>query len=374
MTTELAQRLLQGGAPAASIEAALATHALQGSSFVHALLECSPELRELIEAELARVPEGTPEIHVVRPCRKLLGRLPDGSCERLLAVPLRQDAEGVIDVAAVDVFDPYVAEELDFHLDAPLRFWRAELAALRQALLALRTVATSSETTVESRETAVATSQTMPPSEASARVFPSRVPTLRPERRWSSNPPIPLTRQPQPPPVFSLTRTRVHLGGGFRFDRSVQQALQAFELVESAEAVAQCLIWGFEPADALVLAVHRDLFEVRSTSGSLGPQRVPLGIPAGRGSFLDQAVRAGAYLGPIAPTPVDAQLRARLGETVSEVHARSIRAAGRPVFVLVVARSGHASEAAERAERLGQEAERTLERIVRFRRQQARGA
>ena len=215
VTIELARRLLHGGAPAASIEAALVAHALQGEGFVSALLERSPELSELVERELSRVPEGTLEVHLVRPSRELGELLPPGLCQRLLAVPLRRDAEGGVNVAAVDVFDPHVSQEFGFHLQAPVRLWRAELRAVAGG------AGFASPSTCDG-----------------SRIAPAPPPVAPVEELVSSNPPLPcvrrapairrslLIRRPEPHPVFSLKRPRVHVSDdSFHFARTLDQAL-----------------------------------------------------------------------------------------------------------------------------------------------------
>jgi hypothetical protein len=282
-------------------------------------------------------------------------------CERLLAVPLRRDAEGGVDVAAVDVSDPHVSREFGFHLQAPVRIWRAELSSLRAALASLPPASVARK------------SQAKPPVTPVESSFPSRVPTLRPAR--SSNPPIPLIRRPEPHPVFSLKRPRAHgSDGSFQFVRTLDQALTSLSNADSADTVADALVNGFEPADVLVLAVHREMFEARAAGGSLAGQQEPLGIPSGHGSLLDQALKSGSYLGPVAPTVEHAELRARLGETVGEVYALPIQVMGRPVLVLLTGRHGPALEATRRANRLGEAAEQSLERIVRLRRRKSEQA
>lgn len=361
MTIELTRRLLHAGAPAASIEAALVAHAVDRVPFVLALVERSPELAGLVERELSRVPEATPELHLVRPSRELWEELPRGLCQRLLALPIRRDPEtGIVDVAALDVLDPHVAQELVFQLKSPVRVWRAELPALRAALDAL------GESLAPEPQEIDAT----PPVG-----LPSRVPTLRPPRTLSSNPPIPLTRRPVPHQSFPLRRSRVQANErAFQFVRSLEEALLDFTRAESADAVAVSLVDGLEPADVLVLAVHRDMYEARTASGSLGLHTAPLGIPSGRDSVLDQAMKAGYYLGPIAPSVVHAELRARLGETVSEVYVLPIRVSGRPVLTMLVARYGASLEATRRSDRLADAAEQALERVVRVKRQRSERA
>jgi hypothetical protein len=365
VTIELARRLLNGGAPTQAIEAALVAHARDGAAFVSALLEGAPELSGLVERELSRVPEGTPELHLVRPSLELADRLPHDLCDRLLAVPIRRDAEsGAIDVAAVDVLDPHIAQEFGFHLNAPVRLWRGELSAIRTALIAL-----------ESRAALEDEDSPEPPSLAPKPAFPSRIPTLRPPRTLSSNPPIPLTRRPVPHQVFNLTRSRVSAGDAvFRFEQTIEEAMASFSQCDSADAVALAVIAALEPADALVLAVHRDMFEARAAGGSLGPQQTPLAIPSGRGSVLDQALKAKFYLGPVPPSVVHAELRARLGETVSEVYVLPIQVAARPVLMMLAGRYGPSVEATRRADRLAAAAEQALERIVRLKRRQSERA
>jgi hypothetical protein len=362
VTIELTRRLLHAGAPAASIEAALVAHAVDRVPFVLALVERSPELAGLVERELSRLPEGTPELHLVRPSRELLEELPRGLCHRLLALPLRRDPEtGVVDVAALDVLDPHVAQELAFHLQSPVRVWRADLPALRAAL----------ETLGESLAPESDESSMIPPPLG----LPSRVPTLRPPRTLSSNPPIPLLRRPVPHQSFPLKRSRVQAAeSGFRFARSLEEAVHEFTRAESADAVAVSLVDGLEPAEVLVLAAHRDMYEARTASASLGLHTAPLGIPSGRDSVLDQAMKSGYYLGPIAPSVVHAELRARLGETVSEVYVLPIHVSGRPVLTMLVARYGTSLEATRRSDRLAAAAEQALERVVRVKRQRSERA
>jgi hypothetical protein len=175
-----------------------------------------------------------------------------------------------------------------------------------------------------------------------------------------------------PHQVFNLTRSRAQpAAGGFQFNLPIEEVTTRFSRCDSADAVALELIEALEPADALVLAVHRDMFEARASGGSLGPQQTPLGIPSGRGSVLDEALRSGFYLGPVPPSIVHAELRARLGETVSEVYVVPIQVTGRPVLIMLAGRYGPSLDATRRADRSVAAAEQALERIVRQRRKQS---
>ncbi|MGH7438739.1 MAG: hypothetical protein ACRENE_23880, partial [Polyangiaceae bacterium] len=76
-----------------------------------------------------------PVLRHVAPILELVERLPPGLCERLLVVPVRQDARtGTVDVAVVDARDPHGAEEVAFWLGAPVRTVRTSPAAMEAAL------------------------------------------------------------------------------------------------------------------------------------------------------------------------------------------------------------------------------------------------
>ncbi|MDF2692898.1 MAG: FrgA [Labilithrix sp.] len=80
-----------------------------------------------------------PFLRTVMPVAELVDRLPPGLCKRLLALPVRHDAiTGTIDVVVADTADPHPANEIGFHLGAPVRVVRAPVAAIEEALRRLR--------------------------------------------------------------------------------------------------------------------------------------------------------------------------------------------------------------------------------------------
>lgn len=350
MTIELARRLLGGGAPASAVEAALMAEVSEGIPFVTALAERFPELLALMERELER--SDTSEIHWVRPHADLIQRLPPGLCERLLAVPVHEDAQsGQIDVAAVDALSPHVAAEFSQHLAAPVRVLRASLSLMRTAL-----------------------------QNASKLVPPHAEPrsgSLRrgsePEARFPSDAPIPLVKRPllserpEPEPVLRLSRGKAFTPEPvFSFDRPPEDFVAEFSRCESAEQVARAICNCLEPALAMVVAVRAGSLEVRATTRGIGEK--PIGqfsLPTGKNSVFDIAVRAGFYLGPLPASAVHAELRALLPNgAAEEVYSAPVLVASRPVLALLMARFGPSLDATRRADRLIAAASTTIERIL----------
>ncbi|MFZ5894498.1 MAG: hypothetical protein ACOY0T_25775 [Myxococcota bacterium] len=350
VTIELARRLLGGGAPASAIEVALMAEVAEGVPFVTALAERFPELVELMERELER--SDNAEIHWVRPQPELVQRLPQGLCERLLAVPVHEDPHsGQVDVAAVDVLSPHVGAEFTQHLSAPVRVLRANLGLMRSALQALARLSPQREMSAAARR-----------------------PSERPDAlRMPSEPPIPLVKRPaisQRPegePVLNLARSKVFTPEpSFAFELSLDEASSEFARCDSAEHVARAICRALEPAVALVVAVRAGSLEVRATTNSVGAKPVNnFTLPAGKNSVFDIAVRAGFYLGPLPSNPVHTDLRALLPKgAAEEVYSAPVLVASRPVLALLMARFGPSLDATRRADRLLVMAAGAIERIL----------
>jgi hypothetical protein len=112
---------------------ALFVSATRGTSLVHALLATSAIDAEKLEPHLER--SDTPYMNHVAPMSQLVQRLPHGLCERLLALPVRQDSRtGTVDVAVADTSDLHAVEEIAHWLKAPVRMVRTSLASLDAAL------------------------------------------------------------------------------------------------------------------------------------------------------------------------------------------------------------------------------------------------
>lgn len=318
----------------------------EGVPFVTALTERFPELVPLMERELER--SETAEIHWVRPHAELVARLPPGLCERLLAVPVFEDATtGQVDVAVVDPLGPHVASEFSQHLGAPVRTLRARLSLVRAALASLEK--TSSEPAERRRRG----------SEAAPRL--------------ASDAPIPLVKRPtfslraEAEPVLNLARAKAFAPEvGFAFEHPFEEAARELARCESAEQVARAMCRALEPALALVVAVRAGSLEMRASTRLVADRGSgTFSLPAGKNSVFDIAVRAGFYLGPLPSTPVHAELRSLLPEGAGEeVYSAPVLVAARPVLALLMARFGPSLDATRRADRLITAASGAIERIL----------
>ena len=74
----------------------------------------------------------------IAPVTFLVQGLPPGLCERLLAIPVREDPRTkTVDVAVVDARDSHPVEEVGYWLRAPVRMVRTSIASMEAALLSL---------------------------------------------------------------------------------------------------------------------------------------------------------------------------------------------------------------------------------------------
>jgi hypothetical protein len=137
VTFALARSLLHADAvtPTALAEA-LFLSATRGTSLVRTLLAA----RAIDAARLEQMLErgDAPFMRHIAPVTTLVERLPQGLCDRLLAIPVRRDPRtGTVDVAVVDARDPHPAEEIGHWLKAPVRLVRTSIASMEAALLRL---------------------------------------------------------------------------------------------------------------------------------------------------------------------------------------------------------------------------------------------
>jgi hypothetical protein len=137
VTFALARSLLLADAvtPAALAEALLLS-ATRRTSLVRALLGTRAIDSLRLEPVLER--GDAPYMRQIAPVRSLIQRLPEGLCDRLLAIPVRQDPRtGTVDVAVVDARDPHPVEEVGYWLKAPVRMVRTSIASMESALLTI---------------------------------------------------------------------------------------------------------------------------------------------------------------------------------------------------------------------------------------------
>lgn len=345
MTVELARRLLQSGVPASDVEDALLRMVERGVSLSQAVAERFPELAAVLERELSRV--DLPSVYSVRPLPRLVSRLPEGMCQRLLAVPVNVDLRtSRVDVAAVEALDPHIASEFAFHLDAPVRVLAAPYAAVRAALQSL-----GSPSTLPSDPPIPLVRRSMLPDEGRASGGPST-------RELIVSEPV---RSQEPPPERAP---------GLDFEA----VLGALERATKPEEVTELLCQGVRPALGVVFAIRSGAYDARAASPELaapGDVRL-LGVRVGQPSVVESAIETGFYLGPLPNTPVHDGLRARLPEAATrEVYAAVVMVSGRPSLVLLVAGFTQALETTRRADQLADAAGKALERIVRSRKRRA---
>jgi Type II secretion system (T2SS), protein E, N-terminal domain len=135
---ELTKTLLleEVAAPRAIAEALFAS-VNGGVPLLQALVDSGAASPEVLSRYLGR--SEAPFLRHVVPVPELVEGLPRGLCERLLALPVRHDAiTGTVDVVVADTADPHPANEIAFHLAAPVRVVRAPVAAIEEALRRLR--------------------------------------------------------------------------------------------------------------------------------------------------------------------------------------------------------------------------------------------
>jgi MshEN domain len=134
MTYALARSLLLADAvkPEALAEALLVS-ATRGTSLVRALVAARAIDPARLDMHLER--GDVPTMRHVVPVLALVQQLPSELCDRLLALPVRQDPlTNTVDVAVVDARDPHAVEEMGYWLRAPVRMIRTSLVAMESAL------------------------------------------------------------------------------------------------------------------------------------------------------------------------------------------------------------------------------------------------
>ena len=138
MSDELTRALLlEEVASRRRIADALYASVKGGVPLLTALVETGATTSEILGRFLARTE--VPFLRLVAPVLELVDRLPAGMCARLLALPVRRDSiTGTVDVVVAYPTDPHAANELAFHLGAPVRVVRASVEAIEEALYKLR--------------------------------------------------------------------------------------------------------------------------------------------------------------------------------------------------------------------------------------------
>lgn len=188
--------LLEEVASPRAIASALFASVNGGTPLVTAFVETGATTSETLARYLAR--GEAPFLRQIVPLSELIGRLPPGLCQRLFAIPVRHDAiTGTIDVVVADVTDLHPANEIGYHLGAPVRLVRATPGAIDEALRKMR----NDDLRRERDTTAVA----LP--EEDERMYDSRprAPSVRPPAFPQNMPPLPA------PAVSTAPRPRLSI-------------------------------------------------------------------------------------------------------------------------------------------------------------------
>ncbi len=401
MSVDLARRLVANGLlQREDAQRLLLAHVLQGVPMLKLVLDLGLVPARAIGDEFARA-----DVKLLRRVYAhpdLVARLPFGLCHRLWALPLRRDSlSGAVDVVALDPFDRNVGAEMAFHLEAPVRVFRAPVAAMAEALQSLASAGGSN-----------------PPRPRSARLTPpyaepapGSAPTGLP--RWgslSSAPPIPLVRPrfsatpegpkfPLPPPVPSVPWGEPYAGGGAPPSEAspmttpwgtpslrpsagpypprapvgpfadIGSSLSALRKARSRDEVVEHLLAGLRTIARRVgiFAVRQGEFRGWQCNEALGDpaafRRVV--ISAEVPSVFATAAAVGHYLGPVPRTPSHEGLLAVMGGAAGEVAVMPVVVGGRAVLFLLLDDLGDTMLATRRAEDLGRLAGEVLGRLVR---------
>jgi hypothetical protein len=362
LTIEVARRLVQGGVVTTQdMETGLLEAVTEQAPLLRVLAGRMPDAVRLLERELLRL--GQVALETVEPDPALCARLPQGMCERLLALPVGKDgATGTVDVAVADPFDPHVSEEFSHQLGAPVRALQAPLGELLDQLEGLLPTVPADEV-FDDRTPAFGTPR-LPNLARGMLPSAGRLGRARPEESRSdarpppSDSPIPLVRRslpPEPPPAENRQT------GGQTLQ--LETLLDEMEEATSPGDITHLLVLGLETVAhrVAVFSVRGRLLRGRAGSSSVGGDQAVAGIeldPAS-GGVLAHAIEAGHYLGP-----ADAELGALVAKDTDELYVGRVDVSGRPALVFVLGSMTNAFLASQRADRLSRAACKALERIV----------
>jgi hypothetical protein len=369
VTIELARRLFHGGVVAADdLEAALFDTVVEGTAFPAALARRSSVGTDLVDRELERV--AGIGVSPVLPDRGLLDLLPEGLCDRLLAVPLGRDpTTDEVTVAAVDALDPHVSEEFGYHLESPVVVLPASRGSVAAALREPAEPSEPPPATLAYAEEHVTRPGVAPPAPIQMAIPGQIRPASSDSRGSESEPPIPLVRRSVLPHGGGSASSSIGAeASGSRELPAMESVLEALEWAAQPDEVVDQLIEGFGTL-ALHVAVFAEQGGVhrgRAASPSLGGAAAARAAaqPSSPECVLDQAVARGSYLGPLEPLGRNAVIHHLVGGSVGEVYAVPVIVSGRPALVLLLASLQATALATRRADELARAGGAALERIV----------
>jgi hypothetical protein len=410
MTFALARSLLLADAVTPEgLGRALLVSAMRGTSLVRALLETGAIDPSRLEQQLER--GDAPYMRHVAPVMALVQHLPDGLCERLLALPVRRDGRtGTVDVAVVDAADPHPVEEMAHWLSAPVRMVRTSLGSMDAALrhihaesdYGVRTLAAPIWVPSPSRrlEDPTLTSAYRSPGLHETRLggasgdwggtdvddFPVAHPNIpfaltRKSADPVRFPPVEPTLQravsPEIEPVLDLRRRKSTAAAGTapapRF-AGVTTILEAIRDANDRDSILELVVAGTRTVarKVAVLAVRRDALVGWTCSPEMGERKA---IRAARVSpgmsdvFTEALAGDTAHLARIPKDAAHAPLLAAMQASPSaEVALVAVRVEGKAVALVLADELGDAAFATQRMEELARAAGEALGRLLRERR------
>jgi hypothetical protein len=325
---------------------ALFVSATRGVSLVRALLTLRAVDRPRLEQHLER--GDVPYMRHVTSEISLVGRLPRGLCERLLALPVRHDAlTGTVDVAVLDASDPHPAEEIAHWLKAPVRIVRTSLSSLEAALRRTNVASTRGMH-------ALAPPMGMAPTEHAA----SETGNDRREPATEQNIPVPLTRRMS------------GLGPGEPTD--VTKIVSAIRAEADRDAILELVLTGAQTIGrvAAILAVKRGTLVGWTCSPSLADRTAfrAIRLELAQTVFVRAFEREGVDHVRIPSDVAHAALRSIWNSlSASEVAVVGIRVDRRPVALVLVSLPQRTSMT-RRLEEIAHAAEAGITKALRQRR------
>jgi hypothetical protein len=370
--------------------ALLLSDAVTPEGLARALFSC---LREKVPIERALVETGAiderrlqdelsrwdgPFIQNVVAVPELVAQLPKDACKRLLALPIRRDPRtGTVDVAVADGRNPHPANEIGFHLRAPVRTVRAKLSTLIAAIDRLD----------QAGAHPLAPPLWVPPSQREPHPVPRETPmwaapivslgAKHDSQPPSAEMPIPLLRRSsapdtvrEPEPTFDLAQSSRHV----RPQLPLPEPTPVLERLRGAgdrDAIISIVLGAVRAVAGRVaiIVVKRDAFVGWSCTPELGSAEalrhmmIPTSIP----SVLARAAQDGTVLGPIPDTPAHEPLRAVMGKTSPDVAITPVKVAGRPVLLIVADNLADPALSTKQIDLVAAEAGLALARVIRKR-------
>jgi hypothetical protein len=300
----------------------------------------------------------------------LVATLPEGLCERLLVLPVRRDSmTGTVDVAVVDARDPHPTQELTYWLKAPVRMVRTSLGAMLEAL---RRMTAEPERGMRSLAPPIGGSNPADIAPETVRGRPLDPAAGQAHVAFIELGARGLTDSGQVPVSEAAPTAR----GPFPPSGSAVESPGADEIRrgEDRDSILEALVAGLGQVvqRVAVFAVRPDAIVGWTCSAAFGERDAlrRLRWPAGAKTVLKMALGAtGVTLVHLPRDEAHGPLIAALQPAPDrEVALAAVRAAGKPVAVVLVAELGDALVAAERLQELTRIAGESFERLLRDRR------